>query len=135
MIVATIYFVQGLLLRNKTNSIDDPILPEYIYDAIRLETKMDSLKGRQEDAEEFLGYLLDGLHEELLKQQKLNNTNQVEEWNQISKRKVQKTVETNQEPTEISKLFRGKTRSIVKTLKESITIEPFQTLQLEITVS
>jgi ubiquitin C-terminal hydrolase len=121
-----------------SNCLDqESIVPEYIYDAIRSHTKMDSLKGRQEDAEEFLGYLLDGLHEELLKQQKLSGSNQVEEWNNVtntSRKKITKTQETNQVPTEISSLFRGRMRSIVKNVTESITIEPFQTLQLEITV-
>lgn len=40
--------------------------PEYVYDALRGLKRFDSMKGRQEDAEEFLGFLLDGLHEEFL---------------------------------------------------------------------
>ncbi|KAL1917219.1 uncharacterized protein VTP21DRAFT_4875 [Calcarisporiella thermophila] len=43
-----------------------PFVPEYIYDTLRGLKRFDSIKGRQEDAEEFLLYLLDGLHEELL---------------------------------------------------------------------
>src|SRR5690349_5536282 len=41
-----------------------PFAPVYIYDALRRRNKFDSLRGRQEDAEEFLSALLDGLHEE-----------------------------------------------------------------------
>jgi ubiquitin C-terminal hydrolase len=40
--------------------------PEYVYDALRGLKRFDSMKGRQEDAEEFLGFLLGGLHEEFL---------------------------------------------------------------------
>lgn len=38
--------------------------PEYVYDALQKTKRLDSKKGRQEDAEEFFGFLLDGLHEE-----------------------------------------------------------------------
>jgi hypothetical protein len=41
-----------------------PFTPEYVYDALK---KSDSIKGRQEDASEFLGFLINGLHDELLK--------------------------------------------------------------------
>ncbi|KAJ1328693.1 hypothetical protein BSLG_009928 [Batrachochytrium salamandrivorans] len=43
-----------------------PFVGEYVYDALRELKSIDSVKGRQEDAEEFLGFLLEGLHEELL---------------------------------------------------------------------
>ncbi|KAI8827867.1 hypothetical protein BJ741DRAFT_583216 [Chytriomyces cf. hyalinus JEL632] len=39
---------------------------EDIYDALRTRPIVHFKKGRQEDAEEFLGFILDGLHEELL---------------------------------------------------------------------
>ncbi|KAJ3195395.1 hypothetical protein HK101_000362 [Irineochytrium annulatum] len=47
-------------------SEEDAFEPDYVYEALRSLKKVNSVKGRQEDAEEFLGFLLDGLHEELL---------------------------------------------------------------------
>jgi ubiquitin carboxyl-terminal hydrolase 10 len=50
----------------------EPFVPEYVYNALRDQKKFDTLRGRQEDSEEFLCFLLDGLHEEmtaLLKEQ------------------------------------------------------------------
>lgn len=43
----------------------EPFVPEYVYNALRGQKKFDTLRGRQEDSEEFLCYLLDGLHEEM----------------------------------------------------------------------
>lgn len=36
-----------------------------MYNALRGQKKFDTLRGRQEDSEEFLCFLLDGLHEEM----------------------------------------------------------------------
>lgn len=43
----------------------EPFVPEYVYNALREQKKFDTLRGRQEDSEEFLCFLLDGLHEEM----------------------------------------------------------------------
>jgi len=45
----------------------DPILPDYVYDAMRLHKRFDLLQlGQQEDAEEFLSLVLNTLHDETL---------------------------------------------------------------------
>lgn len=44
----------------------EAFVPEYVYNALRGQKKFDTLRGRQEDSEEFLCYLLDGLHEEMI---------------------------------------------------------------------
>ncbi|WFD44535.1 ubiquitinyl hydrolase 1 [Malassezia psittaci] len=45
----------------------DPIMPDYIYDAMRLHKRFDLLHlGHQEDAEEFFSLLLSTLHDEVL---------------------------------------------------------------------
>jgi ubiquitin C-terminal hydrolase len=49
-----------------TTESNDPISPDYIYNVLREQKKFDSLHGRQEDADEFLGSLLGALHEELV---------------------------------------------------------------------
>lgn len=50
---------------DKNDPYGEPFIPEYVYEALRGQKKFDTLRGRQEDSEEFLCFLLDGLHEEL----------------------------------------------------------------------
>jgi ubiquitin C-terminal hydrolase len=62
-------FDYKFLLASDSNAFiefGEALSPEYVYDALRGLKRFDSMKGRQEDAEEFLGFLLDGLHEEFL---------------------------------------------------------------------
>jgi ubiquitin carboxyl-terminal hydrolase 10 len=88
---------------------------------------LDLLKGRQEDAQEFLGFLLDNLHEELL-------TIKVEqEWHHIGKNN--QPLLNIQRSSQLTTIVGGKLKSIVKTgAKESVTLEPFQILSLDVTV-
>ncbi|OZJ06326.1 hypothetical protein BZG36_00705 [Bifiguratus adelaidae] len=65
---AMIEFLQEIrpAVKNSEEEFGDPLLPEYVYDALRGQKRFDSMKGRQEDCEEFLCYLLDALHEEMV---------------------------------------------------------------------
>lgn len=82
-----------------------PLTPEGVYDAIRKYTKIDSLKGRQEDAEEFLGFLLDGLHEALVQEKPVDK---IDSWERVGrKNKVVSVQGLDSLPSEITRIFRG----------------------------
>ncbi|KAJ3086028.1 hypothetical protein HK102_013590, partial [Quaeritorhiza haematococci] len=125
----------------KIEEDSDAFAPEYVYDTLRELQKIDSIKGRQEDAEEFLGFLLNGLHEELLALQKRSGkppqeNNSDDTWIEVGpKNKTMVTRRTEVGESPISKIFAGQMRSILRYQgsKDSVKVEPFQSLQLDIT--
>ncbi|GFQ92680.1 ubiquitin carboxyl-terminal hydrolase 10 [Trichonephila clavata] len=128
-----------------------PFQPDFIYDMLR-DLKSDCLKGQQEDAEEFLSFILNGMHEEMVKiiknYEKNTNVKQEEEikengdvsdgeeeWQVIgSKHKGMVTRKVAEHKTPISDLLGGQIKSFLTTSgnKTSASIQPFFTLQLDI---
>ncbi|TPX57957.1 hypothetical protein PhCBS80983_g03456 [Powellomyces hirtus] len=123
---------------------DDPdaFAPEYVYTAIRALMHLDSAKGRQEDAQEFLGFILDGLHEEMLQLQRKSQSPQPngtasdsDSWVEVGRNnKTLETRSTDMPSSPISSIFGGRMRSVVRCSgrKDSITLEPYDTLQLDL---
>ncbi|KNE63557.1 hypothetical protein AMAG_08666 [Allomyces macrogynus ATCC 38327] len=128
------------------NGVDPEALqPEVIYDVVRTQRKMSLVKGRQEDAEEFLGFLLDGLHSEFVAAAKsameavtarASPDPNEGEWLEVGhgkhKTSVTRAVTVHDSP--ITRLFGGRIRNTLRVpgQKDSVTIEPFQALPLDI---
>lgn len=154
----------------------DSITPTEFYKSISSNERFQHLKwGQQEDAEEFFGYLMDGLHEEFILS--ISNLNQLEiknlldsiidddyrliiknelkkyndnennenndsnkdneGWKEVgsnSKTSDKRSIEIKSSP--ITQLFGGSFRSILNIPKQkenqSITLDPFQQIQLDI---
>ncbi|XP_044063001.1 ubiquitin carboxyl-terminal hydrolase 10 isoform X1 [Siniperca chuatsi] len=139
-----------------------PFEPTYIYRLLTLIKSSLSEKGRQEDAEEYLGFTLNGLHEEMLALKKLISPQEAkaptpngpesqpgveedvadkeeegseDEWEQVGPRnKTSITRQADFVRTPITDIFGGHIRSVVyqQNSKESATLQPFFTLQLDI---
>lgn len=129
----------------------DSFLPTYIYDAMKEKKRFDTMRGgQQEDAEEFLGFYLDTLEEELLLLLNSINAEQaskptVEEkevpatkeegWMEVGKKNrmvVTRTIKANESP--ITRIFGGKFRSTLRAprQKDSVVIEDWRSLRLDI---
>ncbi|XP_064169617.1 ubiquitin carboxyl-terminal hydrolase 10 isoform X1 [Anguilla rostrata] len=146
-----------------------PFEPAYIYKLLTviksgLSEKVNHVTalGRQEDAEEYLGCVLNGLQEEMLALKKLlcpeeekvgtlngpgsqpgteedmadkEEEDSEDEWEQVGPRnKTSITRQADFVRTPISDIFGGHIRSVVyqQSSKESATLQPFFTLQLDI---
>ncbi|KAJ5169028.1 uncharacterized protein N7482_004622 [Penicillium canariense] len=145
-----------LRLRLKPNELEqygEAFVPEFVYEMIRqLPRFRDMRRGHQQDAQEFLGFLLEELHEECARAAKhvskpqgahddshavTNVASSGDGWLEVGhKQKAAVTQSSGAITTEspVTRIFGGKLRSEFKVPgnKTSVTMEPYQPLQLDI---
>jgi len=142
--------VNQLRLRLKDNELEqygDAFIPEYVYEVIKRLPRFSSMRrGHQQDAEEFLGFLLEGLHDEcavVMKKQAPTSApltspsaDTPNGWLEVGHKQKASTTQSTGSNTEspITKIFGGKLRSEFRVpgLQTSVTLEPYQPLQLDI---
>lgn len=152
---------EKLRMRLKDGELEqygDAVIPEYVYDVIKRLPRFSSMRrGHQQDAEEFLGFLLAGMHDEcvaVMRSQGADandqDSNQIASpssltsptntdagWLEVGPK--QKAAVTRQSgdsnsPSPVTRIFGGALRSELRVpgLKNSVTLEPYQPLQLDI---
>ncbi|KAL7814501.1 hypothetical protein V8C26DRAFT_403997 [Trichoderma gracile] len=130
----------------------EPFTPEFVYDAIRHLPRFASMRrGHQQDAEEFLGFLLQSLDDECthvmrdlpIGNEEVPSSNAStgsgvasDDWLEVGRkqRAAVSRLSGHNTSTPITKIFGGLLRSEFRVpgLKDSITTERYQPLQLDI---
>ncbi|KAF7595180.1 hypothetical protein BBP40_007147 [Aspergillus hancockii] len=149
---------EQLRLRLKPNELEqygESFIPEFVYQVIRqLPRFRDMRRGHQQDAQEFLGFLLEEMHEECARAAKdapsintdgsaLNDESSAAEeeagdgWLEVGHKQKSSVTRSSGHmnyESPITRIFGGKIRSEFKVPgnKTSVTLEPYQPLQLDI---
>ncbi|KAH8106914.1 hypothetical protein BXZ70DRAFT_915591 [Cristinia sonorae] len=128
----------------------ESFIPTYIYDVMKEKKRFSSMiGGYQEDAEEFLGFYLDTLEDELLSIVSTSNppkaktgeaeddpSAQSSDWLEVvgkrNKAAITRTTKSTESP--ITRLFGGKFRSTLRTphQRDSVMFEDWRSLRLDI---
>lgn len=146
---------EQLKLRLKPNELEeygDAFIPEFVYQVIRqLPRFRDMRRGHQQDAQEFLGFLLEEMHEECARaaqhtssakaqgseNQEIETQDAGDGWLEVGHKQKPAVTRSSgdiAQETPITRIFGGKIRSEFRVPgnKTSVTLEPYQSLQLDI---
>lgn len=121
------------------------LTPHAVHEAVRRARGDVAVGGRQEDAEEFLGFILAILQDEVAKARPsasngsdARDTASSGDWVAVGKRNrlaVTRDVDERVDASPIFSIFGGKLSSVVKSRgKPSVTLQPFFVLPLDISV-
>ncbi|KAF2163154.1 hypothetical protein M409DRAFT_26597 [Zasmidium cellare ATCC 36951] len=147
--------LRSMLKQEQLEEYGEQVTPEYVYEVIRKLPRFAGMRrGQQQDAEEFLGFLLEGLHDECVKVMQGQSDDKPQEngiaspdtvmsptsadgWQEVGpkqKAAVTRTAGQEDTPSPITKIFGGYLRSEFRVpgLKDSVTLEPYKPLQLDI---
>ncbi|KAI8633759.1 cysteine proteinase [Xylariaceae sp. FL1651] len=157
--------VDQLRRRLKSEELEqysDAFIPEFVYDAIKSLPRFAGMqRGHQQDAEEFLGFLLESLHDECAQVMRhLTDSSatttaanssvatptgasspispaDASDWLEVGRKQRAAVTRSSGHPiasSPITKIFGGQLRSELRVtgMKDSVTLEPFQPLQLDI---
>ncbi|KAI1327232.1 cysteine proteinase [Xylariaceae sp. FL0255] len=156
--------VDQLKRRLKSEELEqygEPFTPEFVYNAMGKLPRFASMqRGHQQDAEEFLGFLLESLHDECAHVMQYMtdsatataatssaatpngasspaSTVDTSDWLEVGRKQRAAVTRSSGHPitsSPLTKIFGGQLRSELRVqgLKDSVTLEPFQPLQLDI---
>ncbi|PNS19660.1 hypothetical protein CAC42_7504 [Sphaceloma murrayae] len=150
---------EKLRMRLKDKELEqygDPLIPEYVYGVINRLPRFSTMRrGHQQDAEEFLGFLLAGLHDECVAVMRAQGSFNPQEtpltptsasspndtgdagWLEVGPKQKAAITRQSGDPASsspVTRIFGGALRSELRVpgLKNSVTLEPYQPLQLDI---
>ncbi|KAI1156875.1 cysteine proteinase [Nemania diffusa] len=156
---ATVDQLQKKLKSEELEQYGDSLTPGFVYDAVKRLPRFASMEhGHQQDAEEFLGFLLQAIDDECAHVMRHldesstapaaspaasngppspTSTNPEHEWLEVGRKQraaITRSSGHSATPSPISKIFSGQQRSVVRVQgqKDSVTCEPYQPLQLDI---
>eukprot|EP01080_Neovahlkampfia_damariscottae_P000505 gene505-8019_t len=134
----------SMMIKKSTRiDIGTSFAPTYLLNYLNSNEVKTIKQGSQQDSQEFLGWLLEELHTELLKTNDEifeDSKNDIKfeqdiEWEEVGKKnKTSQIRDFKQKETSISEIFGGKIRSSIKkkNQKPILSMEPFFTLHLPI---
>jgi ubiquitin carboxyl-terminal hydrolase 10 len=138
--------LKSQLKRDDYEKFGDAFTPEFVYVAMRQIQRFRDMEHGQQDAQEFLGLLLEGLHDECAHIMSVTAPEPTEPqpspevatwWTEVGKGQRQATVRSSGDPdasSPITEIFGGQFRSEIRAAATmpSIILEPYQSLQLDI---
>ncbi|KAJ2849451.1 hypothetical protein IWW36_002612 [Coemansia brasiliensis] len=132
-------------LADLETELAEPFVPENVYDALQQKNVFQTLRGQQEDAQEFMSHLVDGIHEEMAtvlqaRQAETERTGSAG-WIEVRAKNRAGQVRSSHEATPITQIFGGTLQSaltepaVAGRAIQRMSREPFRWLALDVSAA